>query len=338
MITKFFFSSKFSASSWVYCILIVFLSIQYSKLHLNVTKWFSDIYNLLIDSFNSGPGESYMDEIKTKMLSLPIFLIFLCLYRVLSSFLLASILLNWRSYESKYLFENWRLIKGVEGVSQRIQEDTLHVLKLILSLFFKIVISISRSLVHIPILIEHSKKVGGIPPFPSGFEYSLISYLALSVSISMLGAYLTSRKLSSKIMQKEIVEAEFRKQLILGEQGVPRLNFSLIEDTLIDELKLIHGDIYLYSLRYNLTSESLASLIKFLPTILLIPAIIRKDITIGGRATIIRCFNTVTSGITCFFFNWDDISELYTAVKRLYRLEERINKCNTESSILLNDP
>lgn len=337
MIRKFLFSSRYSASTWFYCFLLIILNVQYSKLHLKVTKWFSEIYNLLVSSFNSKPGESYEDEIREKMLNLPLFLIFLCVFRVLSNFFLTVILLNWRNYESKYLLDNWRFIKGVEGVSQRIQEDTLQVLKLILNLFFKVVISISRSLVHIPILIEHSRKVSGIPPFPSGFEYSLISYLAISISVSILGVYFTSRKMSSKIMRKEIVEAEFRKQLILGEEGIPRLNLSLIEDTLVDELKLIHSDIYLYSFRYSLISESLASLVGFLPTILLIPAIVRKDITIGGRATIIRCFNTVTSGITCFFFNWDDISELYTAIKRLYNLEQRINKCKLEPSTLLNE-
>lgn len=336
MIRKFLFSSKFSVSSWIYCIILVFLSIQYSKLHLSVTKWTSEVYNLLVDSFNSKHGENYMEEIKGKMLKLPLFFVFLCLFRVLSNYFLVILLLNWRNFESNYLFDNWRFIKGVEGVSQRIQEDTIQVVKLVSSLFFRIVISISRSLVHIPVLIEYSKRAKGIPPFPNEFEYSLIAYLIFLGLVLILGSYLTSRKMSSKIMNKEIVEAEFRKQLILGEQGVPRLNLSFIEDTLITELKLIHGDIYLYSLKYNLTSESLDGLVKFLPTILLIPAIIRKDITIGGRVTIIRCFNTVISGITCFFFNWDDISELYIAIKRLYKLEDSINKCKNEPSILLD--
>ncbi|OII74009.1 uncharacterized protein cubi_02811 [Cryptosporidium ubiquitum] len=338
MIKKFLFSSKFSTSSWIYCILLVVLNIQYSKVHLSVTKWFSVIYNLLVDSFNSEQGESYMNDIKLKMLSLPMFLVLLCFFRVLSNFFITILLLNWRNFESNYLFENWRFIKKVEGVSQRIQEDTIQVVKLILSLFFRIVISISRSLVHIPILIEYSKRVKGIPPFSDEFEYSLIAYLFMLVSILMLGVYFTSRKMSSKIMNKEIVEAEFRKQLILGEEGVPRLNLSLIENALVSELKLIHSDIYLYSLRYNLTNGSLSSMIEFLPTIILIPAIIRKDVTIGGRATIIRCFNTVASGITCFFLNWDDISELYTAISRLYKLESLINKCKDEPSTLLNEP
>ncbi|KAJ1615552.1 hypothetical protein OJ252_4 [Cryptosporidium canis] len=337
MIREFFFHSRFSLSSWVYCVLLLFLSVQYSRLHLSVTKWFTEIYNLLVDSFNSGSGGDYMADIRAKMLCLPLYLMFLCVCRVLSSFFLKILLLNWRSYETKYLFENWRFIKGTEGVSQRVQEDTLNIVKLISSLFFKIVISTSRSLAHIPTLIEHSNKVGGIPPFPERFGYSLLAYLMASLAISILSAYLTSRKMSSKIMAREVVEAEFRKQLIMGEEGgAPRLNLTLIRSTLISELELIHGDIYLYSLRYHLTSEGLTALIRSLPTILLIPAIVRRDITVGGRATIIRCFNTVTAGVTCFFFNWDDLSELYTAIKRLNKLETSITRCRAEACPLLH--
>lgn len=338
MIRQFLLRSRFSASCWAYCVLLVCLSVQYSRLHLSVTRWFAEVYNLLVASFNSGPGESYVTEIRTKMLSLPKFLVFLCALRVLSSFFLATLLLDWRSFECETLVEGWALVARVEGASQRVQEDTLHVVKLVLNLFFRIVVSTSRSLAHVPMLVEHSCKVGGIPPFPDGFRYSLLAYLVASVSVSVLSAYLTSRKMSSKIMVKEAVEAELRKQLILGEEGAPRLNLPLIRHTLISELKLIHADMYLYSLGYSLTSESLTALIEFLPTLLLIPAISRRDITVGGRAAIIRCFNTVTSGVTCLFSSWDDISELCAAVRRLLALEDSLLRGRAEPHSLLHQP
>lgn len=338
MIRQFLFRSRFAASSWAYCVLLVCLSVQYSRLHLGVTRWFAEIYNLLVDSFNSRCGESYITDIRAKMLNLPKFLVLLCVLRALSSFFLATLLLDWRSFESKSLVEGWVFIKRVEGVSQRIQEDTLHVVKLVSSLFFRIVVSTSRSLAHVPMLVEHSRKVGGIPPFPDDFQYSLLVYLVASVLLSTLGAYLASNKMSSKIMAKEAVEAELRKQLILGEEGAPKLNLALIRHTLISELKLIHTDMYFYSLKCGLTSESLTALIEFLPTLLLIPAIVRRDITIGGRAAIIRCFNTVTTGVTCFFFCWDDISELCAALRRLRALEDSLRKCQAESSTLLCEP
>ncbi|KAH7650265.1 hypothetical protein FG379_003337 [Cryptosporidium bovis] len=186
-------------------------------------------------------------------------------------------MLIWRRIKTRSFFNNWINIRENEGVSQRVQEDTIRVVKLVESLYFKIVMSVIRAVTHIPVIIHLSKEVGGIPLFPPDSKYSLIIYMILSLFVSVFLVYLTSKDLSFKIVEKEIKEASFRKKLIIEEDQEFLFNtFSM--SSILDDITLIHKEIYLYLFKYDLTSGFLREIIQFLPTILLVPSIIKGSI------------------------------------------------------------
>ncbi|EEA06952.1 SbmA/BacA-like family protein [Cryptosporidium muris RN66] len=328
IILRLYTSKKYAVKAWLISILIILLNISYAIFHISVTNWFEKVYNIIIKSLNTN-DDTYIMEIRNNALNLPIYLVILGSISVFNSLSLSLLLMIWRNCQTNNLFHHWQVIRHIEGAAQRVQEDTLIVMSVTRKLFPKITMTFIKGVSHFPMLYKASIKIGGIPPFYENSQYALLVYVFSAIVLSCIALSTSSSSIPILLKKSQVTEASLRKDLVIGESYVLYVENKDIEQT-FSSLSNIYEKLYYTMMRYELVSRLSEKIFESLPSIILLPAICSRKISLGERMSIIRCVNSARSPIISIVLNWDKINELYVAVKRLNSLEIMIAKHNTD--------
>lgn len=332
MFKCFFLNKKWQLWSIPGSILLI-ASIWYSvQIDLKINDWYGNFYNLIQKAFEK-PNNITFDE----FLSVCYIFIFWAgiwvALQIIQSFFSSHYIFRWRTAMNEYYTANWSKLRTIEGASQRVQEDTMRFATIMESLGVSFVNAIITLCAFLPLLWELSDKVTELPwigHVPKG-----LVWLVLIISIVGTGLLaLVGRKLPRLQFNNQLVEAAYRKELVLGEDNAARAQLPVLQE-LYDSVRRNYFTLYLHYLYFNLVRYSYIQSTVLIPYIALAPSLIAGAITYGLMQRIVSAFSQVKSAFQFLLNSWSSIVELISIYQRLRAFEKTLhdttaNAGNTE--------
>ena len=140
---------------------------------------------------------------------------------VFTDFFIKHYVFRWRTAMNDYYAANWHAVRGIEGASQRVQEDTMRFARLMEGLGVSFMRSVMTLFAFLPILWTLSEKITELPwigPVSHSLVWVAIVFaLAGTVLMAAVGV-----KLPGLEFENRRVEAAFRKELVYGEDDATR--------------------------------------------------------------------------------------------------------------------
>jgi len=308
--------------------LVLFISL-YAQVYMSVlfNDWYGRFYNLFQPE-NGGTLEMFWGE-------------FAWFFKIAGMWIVLAMWTGWftRLYSFRWrkamtfsYVPRWRSVENdVEGASQRIQLDTERYAKIVESLGLQVVRAVMTLIAFCPILWQLSNgvlikiidwKVPYLYDAPGNLVWAAIFATTLGMVISwFVGYYLPGLEYNN-----QVVEAEFRKDLVYGEdhkdiyatpKAVARLFFGLEQN--YHRLFLHYG---YFDLWYNLYDQMMV----ILPYVVVGPSVVLGLVPLGVLIQVSNAFGKVHGSMSLFINNWTVITELRSIWKRLYEFESNINR------------
>ena len=137
---------------------------------------------------------------------------------VVTRFFVSHFIFRWRTAMNDYYTAQWVQVRGIEGASQRIQEDTMRFAEIMEGLGVSIVDAVMTLFAFLPVLWALSEYVSELPLVGVIAHPLFVASLVWSVFGTGLLA-LVGIKLPGLEFKNQRVEAAFRKELVYGEIG-----------------------------------------------------------------------------------------------------------------------
>jgi len=238
---------------------------------------------------------------------------------VVTSFFVSHYVFRWRTAMNDYYVSRWPEVRGIEGASQRIQEDTMRFAQIVESLGVSIVESIMTLFAFLPVLFELSKYVTELPILGEVKEPLFFSALFWSVFgtvlLAVAGAYLPGL-----YFRNQRVEAAYRKELVYGEDDVDRAHPPTLKE-LFTNVRRNYFRLYFHYLYFNIVRYTYLQADNIFVYLILVPTIAAGKITLGILQQIINAFERVSSSFQYLVNSWTTIVELQSIHKRLAAFE-----------------
>ncbi len=329
------FKAFYSTKKWAFkaygglVILIGSLWLQVS-MTVAINEWYGRFYDLLqkaadykdksqegIDLFF---GQlSSMEYITNGFEGSPSFLVIAMPYVVLSvitGWYTRIYGLQWRESITFYYIELWKKSEGgLEGASQRIQEDCYRFARIVETLGLQIVRAIMTLIAFIPILWKLSEGVD--LPFLKDVEGSLV-WGSLVVSIGgLIISWFVGWKLPGLEYNNQKVEASFRKDLVLAEDDLD--NYAKPETVLelFTGIKVNYKRLFLHYGYFDAWVALYDQFMTVAPYLIIGSGLFTGAITLGVLIQVSNAFSKVHGGFSVFLQNWTTITELRSIYKRL---------------------
>jgi len=175
-----------------------------------------------------------------------------------------------------------------------------------------------------PLLAELSKDVTHLPligEMPDALMWAAILWSIFgTVLMAVAGARLPGLE-----FHNQLVEAAFRKELIMGEDDENRAEESLCR-ILFSDVRKNYFVIYLHFMYLNVAKFSYLQFDVIFPYMLLVPSICAGSLDMGKITQITNAFGTVTGGFQFLVLSWKTIVELMSIMKRLHAFEAAMGK------------
>jgi len=132
-------------------------------------------------------------------------------------------------------------------------------------------------------------------------------------------------KLPGLEFRNQLVEAAYRKELVLGEDDANRAAPPTLKE-LFNQVKINNYRLYFHYMYFDVAKWSYLQFGVLVPLIALGPAVIAGALTFGAWQQIVRAFGQVESSFQYLVNSWTDIVELISVFKRLRVFEQRIRE------------
>ena len=308
---------------WAYpgAALILFATWYKVQLDVQINEWFGEFYNLIQKALgkpNSITLDEYMGHLATFGWIAGIYVA----VAVVTDFFIKHYVFRWRMGMTDYYAAHWDAVRGVEGASQRVQEDTMRFARLVEGLGVSFMRSVMTLVAFLPILWGLSASITDLPwigPVDHMLVWVAILFaLAGTVLLALVGV-----KLPGLEFQNQRVEAAFRKELVYGEDDPGRAGpgafAALFADVKQNYFRLFWHYMYFDVARYTYLQFGV-----LVPYIALGPTLVTGVITLGVMQQIVRAFGRVESSFQYLVNSWTTIVELISVYKRLRAFERRI--------------
>src|SRR5690606_8523044 len=126
--------------------------------------WYGNFYNL-IQAALATPGSVSLNQLSGELITVLVVLLPRIAVLVLNVYFIQHYLFRWRRAMTFFYMTFWPQLRGVEGASQRIQEDTQRFSAIIEGLGTALVGSVMTLLVFLPLLWELSTHLTELPFF-----------------------------------------------------------------------------------------------------------------------------------------------------------------------------
>ena len=298
--------------------LILFFTYFQVQVAVAVNNWYRPFYDAIQNAL-SNESTTTAGDLYGYMFSFLILAMTYVLFSVLTSFFVSHYIFRWRTAMNDYYTERWKLVRHIEGASQRIQEDTMRFASIMKSLGVSIVDAVMTLIAFLPVLIQLSENVKTLPLV--GEIAHPLFFAAIFWSIFGTGLLIVAGiKLPGLEFKNQRVEAAFRKELVLGEDDENRAEPIALRE-LFANVRKNYFRIYLHYTYFNLFRNFYFQLNNLFAYVLLIPTIAAGAITLGLMNQIIRAFSEVTSSFQYLVRSWSTIIDLISVFKRLQAFE-----------------
>ena len=241
---------------------------------------------------------------------------------VFTDFFIKHYVFRWRTAMTDYYAANWHAVRGIEGASQRVQEDTMRFARLMEGLGVSFMRSVMTLFAFLPILWTLSETITALPwigPVSHSLVWVAIAFaLAGTVVMAVVGL-----KLPGLEFENQRVEAAFRKELVFGEDDRERATPARFS-ALFDDVRRNYFRLFFHYMYFDVARYAYLQFGVLVPYIALGPTLVTGGITLGAMQQIVRAFGRVESSFQYLVHSWTTIVELISVYKRLRAFEHRI--------------
>ena len=305
--------------AWGGAVFIVSLVVASVQIDVKVNEWFGTFYNQLQEAL-SKPNTVTLAEFNALLIDFAALAGIWMLIQVILAFFTSHWVMRWRTSMANQYHIDWH--GGIEGASQRVQEDTLKFARIVEDLGVGLLESILVLFAFLPILwglSTHMVDVPVIGPVAGNLVWvALLTAIGGTALLSVVGIKLPGIEYD---IQKN--EAAYRKHLVVGEDTPMDKN---IARSLYDTVLSIHYKSFLHYLYFNATKFSFLQGMVIVPYVVMAPTIITGAVTLGVVTQIGRAFNKVAESLQYLLRSWHKIVELMSVYKRLREYEALTGK------------
>lgn len=321
MFRSFFMTRQWLLWSYPGAALILFVTWYKVELDVKINEWFGEFYNLIQKAL-SKPGAITIDEYFSQIATFGRIAGLYVLIAVAAEFFTKHYVFRWRTAMNEYYTQYWLTVRGIEGASQRVQEDTMRFARLVEGLGVSFMRSIMTLLAFLPILWTLSEKVTELPwlgPVPHSLVWVAILFaLAGTVLMATVGV-----KLPGLEFQNQLVEAAYRKELVYGEDDLQRAAPATLGQLYAD-VRRNYFRLFFHYMYFDVARYSYLQFGVLVPYIALGPTLVAGVLTLGVMQQIVRAFGRVEHSFQFLVESWTTIVELISVFKRLRAFERRI--------------
>jgi peptide/bleomycin uptake transporter len=301
--------------------LILFSTWYKVELDVKINEWFGSFYNLIQKALSKPHTitiDEYFDHLATfaTLAGLYVFI------AVCTDFFIKHYVFRWRQAMNDFYAANWHLVRGIEGASQRIQEDTMRFARMVEGLGVSFMRSVMTLIAFLPILWTLSAHVTELPwlgPVSHSLIWVAILFaLAGTVLLAVIGI-----KLPGLEFQNQRVEAAYRKELVYGEDNAERAEANHLR-ALFQDVRRNYFRLFFHYMYFDVAKWSYLQFGLLVPYIALAPTLVAGAVTLGVMQQIVRAFGRVESSFQYLVNSWTTIVELISVYKRLIAFERQI--------------
>lgn len=297
---------------------VVFFDVQASAW---MNAWYGEFYNMFQGALQN-PGSVSLETIYGELATVLVVLLPRIAILVLNAFFIAHYLFRWRRAMTFFYMTHWPRMRGIEGASQRIQEDTQRFANIVEGLAVSLVSSIMTLLVFLPLLWNLSQNITELPligPVNGSLVWvALMSAMAGTVLLGLVGI-----KLPGLEFQNQRVEAAFRKELVYGEDHHDRARPLSTKEFFLG-VQRNYFRLYGHYLYFNVARYVYLQGANFVPLIAMSPSIAAGALTFGLFQQVSNAFDQVDGSFRFLANSWTTIISLISVYKRLRTFEANI--------------
>lgn len=341
MIKSFFLSKQYAAYAWLMGMVICSISWYSVELSVTLNQWNREIYDTLqqldearfwelLLGWDWGVLQSFITLEKDLITDKPIvpslvqYIVFFIPIAVYFTWQTQRYLFKWRQSNTEHYLRRWEnCTVDIEGASQRIQEDLAKFGKTLEGLFINALKSVLTLIAFIPILWTLSE---GLPIYDGKFIPGFLVWIALAMSVGgTLLSVLVAWKLPSLEFRNQVVEARFRKQLVLGEDS---MRHRLVADLfpMFSSVRRNYYRLFNWYMGLSVWQTAFGILLGNVALIALAPAFFAQLITLGVFFQVLNAFSRVESSMTFFVDSWSIIVEFMSVIKRLRQFNKALDE------------
>ncbi len=298
--------------------LIIFVTYFQVEVSVAINAWYGPFYDLIQDSVSQKRPTPASDFVASLFIFMGIALVAVVV-QTLNRFFVSHFNFRWRTAMNEYFASHWQTIRGVEGSSQRVQDDTMRFAQTMEGLGSNFLESIMTLIAFLPVLhgLEHyitELPFIGVIPYPL-VTASILWALFGTGFLATIGI-----KLPGLEFKNQRVEASYRKELVYGEDNEERAQPQTLRD-LFSGVRTNYFKLYFHYLYFNLGRIIYLQTDNIFPIIVLIPTLVAQKITLGPMQQVQNSFDQVRSSFQFLINSWPTIISLISIFKRLRALE-----------------
>ncbi|AXF77945.1 peptide antibiotic transporter SbmA [Erwinia tracheiphila] len=302
--------------------LIIFATWFSVQVGVAVNAWYDPFYNLVQQAMGH-PNTVKIDAFYTQLKEFLSIALTGVVIDVLNMFFISHYVFRWRTAMNHYYMAHWPELRGVEGASQRVQEDTMRFSSTLEDMGVSFINAIMTLIAFLPVLVTLSVHVKSVPILGT-IPYALV---IAAVLWSLLGTGMLAAigiRLPGLSFRNQRVEAAYRKELVYGEDDARRATPPTVKD-LFNNVRKNYFRLYFHYLYFNIARILYLQLDVVFSIIVLLPSIITGAITLGLMTQITNVFDQVRGSFQYLINSWSTLVELLSIYKRLRTFEQRIN-------------
>jgi peptide/bleomycin uptake transporter len=307
---------------WQWADSLILFAVWYQvELDVQINEWFGIFYSLIQKALGK-PSSITMSEYLSQIMKFGRIAGLYVLIAVGNEFFIKHYVFRWRTAMNDYYTAHWHLVRGIEGASQRVQEDTMRFARLMEGLGESFMRSVLTLIAFLPILWTLSTQVTELPwigKVPHSLVWVAILFaLAGTVLMGVIGV-----KLPGLEFQNQRMEAAYRKELVYGEDDHQRADASYL-GVLFGDVRRNYFRLFFHYMYFNVAKWSYLQFGTLVPYIVLAPTLVAGAVTLGVMQQIVRAFGRVESSFQYLVQSWTTIVELISVYRRLRVFEWQI--------------
>ncbi len=302
--------------------LIIFVTYFQVQVSVAINNWYGPFYDLIQAALSKSRPVT-LAEFYGELLTFAGIAFVAVIVGVLTRFFVSHYIFRWRTAMNEYYTANWDRLRGIEGASQRVQEDTMRFASTVEGLGVSLIDSVMTLIAFLPVLLRLSANITEIPVFGT-IPYPLVVVAILWSLFGTAFLALIGIRLPGLEFRNQRVEAAYRKELVYGEDDSGRaLPPTLAE--LFSNVRQNYFRLYFNYLYFNVGRIFYLQTDNIFPYIILAPTIVAGKITLGAMNQILNAFGQVRSSFQYLVNSWTTIVELLSIYKRLRAFEATLH-------------
>jgi peptide/bleomycin uptake transporter len=301
--------------------LILFTSYFQVEVSVAINSWYGAFYDL-VQAALSKPGTVTIEQFYSQLSTFAGIALVAITVAVMTNFFVSHYIFRWRTAMNNFYIANWPRLRGIEGASQRVQEDTMRFATTVEGLGVNLISAVLTLLAFLPVLVKLSSDVTELPligavPYPLVFAAVIWSVLGTG-ALALIGIRLPRIEFFN-----QRVEAAYRKELVLGEDDPARADPPTVSE-LFANIRRNYFRLYLNFMYFNIGRYVYLQSDQVFPYVLLGPTIVAGKITLGAMQQILNSFEQVRTSFQYLVNAWSTIVELISIYQRLRGFEAQI--------------